>query len=133
TIDHSTLTGDQAVAANGGAGGVAVTLPGGLSASLLGVAGGGGVWNDGGALTVTNSTLTNNLAQGGSNGDASGSTAAYVVVGTAMGGAIGDGAFFTAATPSLVVGNSTFTANQSMGGSNLLYAVSNFTFPIPAD
>ncbi len=50
TIAHSTFTGDQAVAANGGTVSVAVTLPGGLSASLLGVAGGGGVWNDGGAL-----------------------------------------------------------------------------------
>ena len=131
TIDHSTFTGDQAVAANGGAVSVAVTLPGGLTASLLGVAGGGGVWNDGGALTVTNSTLTNNLAQGGSNGNASGSTAAYVVVGTAIGGAIGEGAFFTAATPSLVVGNSTFTGNQSLGGSNLLYSVSNSLPSVP--
>src|SRR5262249_25628759 len=133
TIDHSTFTSDQAVAASGGAVSVAVTLPGGLSASLLGVAGGGGVWNDGGTLTVTNSTLTDNLAQGGNSGNASASTAAFVVVGTAMGGAIGEGAFFTAATPSLVVGNSTFTGNQTLGGSNLLYAVSNFSFPTPAD
>ncbi len=133
TIDHSTFTGDQAVAANGGAVSVAVTLPGGLSASLLGVAGGGGVWNDGGAFSVTNSTLTDNLAQGGSNGNAEGSTAAFVVVGTAMGGAIGQGAFFTAATPSLVVGKSTFTGNQSLGGSNLFYAVSNYYPPYPAD
>jgi hypothetical protein len=50
-----------------------------------------------------------------------------------MGGAIGQGAFFTAAMPSLVVGNSTFTGNQSLGGSNLLYAVSNYYFPLPAD
>jgi hypothetical protein len=133
TIDHSTFTGDQAVAASGGVVGVAVTLPGGVSASLLGVAGGGGVWNDGGALCVTNSTLTDNLAQGGSNGNASGSTAAYVVVGTAIGGAIGESAFFTAATPSLVVGNSTFTGNQSLGGSSLLYSVSNAYPPYPAD
>ena len=97
------------------------------------MAGGGGVWNDGGSLSVTNSTLTDNLAQGGNNGNAEGSTAAFVVVGTAMGGAIGQGAFFTAATPSLVVGNSTFTGNQSLGGSNLLYAVSNFYPPYPAD
>ena len=131
TIDHSTFTGDQAVAANGGAVSVAVTLPGGLGASLLGVAGGGGVWNDGGALTVTNSTLTNNLAQGGSDGNASSSTAAFVVVGTAIGGAIGEGAFFTAATPGLVVGNSTFTGNQSLGGSDLLYAASNFNLSAP--
>ncbi len=130
TIDHSTFTGDQAVAADGGAVSVAVTLPGGLSASLLGVAGGGGVWNDGGALSVTNSTLTNNLAQGGSDGNASSSTAAFVVVGTAIGGAIGEGAFFTAATPGVVVGNSTFTRNQSLGGSDLLYSASNFTFPL---
>ncbi len=47
-----------------------------------------------------------------------------------MGGALGEGAFFTAATPSLVVGNSTFTGNQSLGGSDLLYAASNFTFPL---
>ena len=82
------------------------------------------------ALTVTNSTLTNDLAQGGSDGNASSSTAAFVVVGTAIGGAIGEGAFFTAATPGLVVGNSTFTGNQSLGGSDLLYAASNFTFPL---
>ena len=59
------------LAANGGTG-AAATLPGGVSATVLDVAAGGGVWNDGGTLTVTNSVLTNNLNQGGSNGDASG-------------------------------------------------------------
>jgi hypothetical protein len=64
SIDQSVLSGNRAVAGNGGSVGVAVTLPGGASATLLGVAGGGAIWNDGGSVAVSNSTLSNNLAQG---------------------------------------------------------------------
>jgi hypothetical protein len=120
TIDLSAFMGNQAVAGNGGAVGVAATLPGGLSATLLGVGAGGGIWNDGGALTVANSAFSNNLAQGGSDGDASASTALLTVVGTATGGAIGDGAFFTTATPSLAIRGSTLNRNQSHGGTNVV-------------
>ena len=132
-IDQSTFTADQAIGGNGGSVGVLVTLPGGVSATLLGVAGGGAIWTDGGSLTITNSTLTNNLVQGGSNGNASGSTASFVVVGTAIGGAIGSGAFFTTAVPSLTAGNSTFSGNQSLGGSNVTDAAAVNVFPNPSD
>jgi hypothetical protein len=118
TIDSSTFTGNQAVAGNGGSAGVTVTLPGGVSATLLGVAGGGGVWNDGGALTVTNSTLGKDLAEGGSNDDGSGSTATFAWVGTATAGAVGSGALFTAASPTAAIAGSTLSGNQSQGGTN---------------
>src|SRR5262249_44565998 len=122
SIDSSSLTGNQAVATNGGAVGVAATLPGGVSATLLGVAAGGGVWNDGGTLTVSNSMLTNNLNQGGSNGDATGSTASFVFVGSAIGGAVGSGVFFTTATPTLANTGSMLSGNQSIGGTSVLVA-----------
>ena len=64
TIDQSVFTANQAVAGDGGSVGVAVTLPGGISATLLGVAGGGGIWNDGGSVSVSDSSLSNNLVQG---------------------------------------------------------------------
>ncbi|HZY87574.1 MAG TPA: hypothetical protein VFE78_22235 [Gemmataceae bacterium] len=119
TIDASRFAGNQAVAGDGGAVGVAATLPGGVSATLLGVGAGGGVWNDGGSLDVTDSALSDNLARGGDNGDARASTARFVVVGTATGGAVGSGAFFTTATPALLIGGSTLSDNQSQGGTNV--------------
>jgi hypothetical protein len=129
SVTQSLFTGNQAVAANGGSVGVAVTLPAGISATLLGVGAGAGVWNDGGSVTVTNSILRNNLDQGGNNGDATGSTAMLPMVGTATGGAIGSGAFFTTATPSVAIAGSTLTGNQSLGGTNVF--VSSF-FPTDA-
>jgi hypothetical protein len=42
TIDQSVFTGNQAAAGNGGSAGAAAILPGGISATLLGVVGGGG-------------------------------------------------------------------------------------------
>jgi hypothetical protein len=126
-IDQSTLNGNQAVAANGGTVGVAVTLPGGSSATLLGVGMGGGVWNDGGSLAVTDSTLNGNLSQGGSNGDGRGNTATFLILGAATGGAVGSGALFTTATPSLAIAGSSLSGNQSQGGSNLTESVPLFS------
>src|SRR5581483_10893727 len=68
TIDQSTFTGNQAL---GGAGGVtsstgsglgssngeAVTLSSGIRGILVGVGMGGGLWNDGGSVTIANSTF----------------------------------------------------------------------------
>src|SRR5262249_49183312 len=116
TIDQSTFTGNEALGANGGFVGAAGTMAGGISTTLLGVAGGGGVWNDGGSVNVTDSTLNNNLIQGGSHGNANASTATFALNGTATGGAIGTGAFFTTATPNLVIAGSTVSGNQSLGG-----------------
>ena len=90
---------------------------------------GGGVWNDGGSATVTSCTLSNNLAQGGSNGDGSHITTQYLIVGTASGGAIGSGALFATQTPSLAITGSTLTGNNSLGGSNLLEAIPIFLNP----
>jgi hypothetical protein len=120
TIDQSTFTGNQAVAGDGGSVGTAVTLPGGLSITLLGMGAGGGVWNDGGSVTITDSLLSHNRGQGGSNGDASGSTAMLPLVGSAIGGAIGSGAFFTTATPTVAIAGSTLRGNQSRGGTNVV-------------
>jgi hypothetical protein len=115
TIDGSTFTGNQALGANGGSGGVPTTLPGGVTASLLGDAGGAGIWNDGGSLKVTNSTLSNNLTLGGTGGNPSTSPALANTFGDCIGGGIGDGAFFTTATPSLTVTGSTLTGNEAQG------------------
>jgi hypothetical protein len=122
TLDHSVLTGNQATAGNGGSAGAAATLPGGISATLLGVSGGGGIWNDGGSVNCTSSTLTNNRDQGGSNNDASGSTATFTLVGTALGGAVGSAAFFTTATPTVTIADSTLSGNESLGGTNVTVA-----------
>jgi hypothetical protein len=118
-IDRSTFTSNVAVAADGGTVGVAATLPNGSSVLLLGVAAGGGVWNDGGSVTVTSSSLNTNVDEGGSDGNDSGSAAAFSLVGTATGGAIGSGAFFTTATPSVAIAGSTLNTNRSQGGTNL--------------
>jgi hypothetical protein len=122
TIDQSVFTGNQAEAADGGTVGVAVTLPGGATATLLGVAGGGAVWNDGGTINLSNGTLADNLDQGGSNGDAHASTARFPFVGTAVGGALGSGSFFTTATPTLTIASSTLSDNQAQGGTNVVVA-----------
>ncbi len=127
TIDQGTLNGNQAVAANGGTAGVEVTLPGGSSATLLGVGMGGDVWNDGGSLTVTDSTLNGNLAQGGSNGDGSSNKATFLILGAATGGAVGSGSLFTTATPSLAIAGSSLSGNQSQGGSSLTESVPLFS------
>jgi len=119
TINQSTFTANQALAANGGTIGVAATMPGGISVTLLGVSGGGAVWNDGGSLTVTNSALDNNLDQAGNNGDATASMATFQFVGSAVGGAIGCGAFFSTATPVLAINSSTLSGNLSVGGTNV--------------
>src|SRR5262249_10043703 len=59
-----------------------------------------------------------NRNQGGSNGDASGSTAPFTFAGTAVGGAVGSGVFFTTATPTLVIIGSTLSGNQSIPGTS---------------
>jgi hypothetical protein len=115
-ISASTFIGNQTLGANGGTGGVLGTMAGGISTNILGVAAGGAMWNDGGIVTVNNSTLSSNLAQGGSSGDGNGTNATFAVVGTATGGAIGSGAFFTTATPALVIAGSILSGNQSLGG-----------------
>jgi hypothetical protein len=123
SIDQSLFSGNQAVGGSGGLIGVAATLPGGISASLLGVGAGGGIWNDGGVVTIANSSMSENQSQGGNNGDASSSTAKFVLVGTAIGGAVGSGAFFTTAMPDLSITNSTLKSNESQGGSNVVVGV----------
>src|SRR5262249_8840500 len=94
---------------------------------LLGVGMGGGVWNDGGSATVTNCTLSDNLAQGGSDSDGSHITTPFLIVGTASGGAIGSGTFFATQTPSLAITASNLSDNNSQGGSNVIEAVPVFS------
>jgi fibronectin-binding autotransporter adhesin len=120
TITQGTFSGDQVVAANGGSGGVSLTLPDGISASLLGFGGGGAIWNDGGALVVASSAFSSNVDQGGNNGDGTQSTASTVLVGSVVGGAIGSGSFFTAATPSVTLTGSTMSGNQCQGGTGVV-------------
>jgi hypothetical protein len=79
-IQDSAITGNRAVGGDGGTGGTVVSV------RLLGVAGGGGVWNDGGSVTVSNSSLSDNVAQGGNGGDARGNPV-FSFVGAAIGGA----------------------------------------------
>src|SRR5262249_5417533 len=65
---------------------------------------------------------SNNLVQGGSKGDASGSTASVVFAGTAIGGAIGSGALFTTTTPTLTIAGSTPSGKQAPRGTKLIPA-----------
>src|SRR5262249_15110633 len=120
TIDRCTFTGNQAFGGDGGTGGQAITLPDGTTVSLLGVVGGGAVWNDGGALTVTRSTFTGNEAvarDGSGNPTRLGSPA---VGGTAFGGALGSGNLFATSVPALSLADSTLTDNQAVGGDDTL-------------
>src|SRR5262249_42316370 len=91
-IHPSAFARNQAVASNGGSIGAAATLPGGIRATLLGVGAGGGIWNDGGSVLISDSLLTGNLDQGGSNSRVTSFTPAFVLAGTGIGGAIGSGA-----------------------------------------
>ncbi len=125
-ISHSTFTGNQALdgpkSAFGAQGGALSNEGFGHFAKLIldtctftdnsviaapqplnsfgGTAGGGGVWNSGVNLTVTDSNFTGNLAQGGPGG----------VNGTASGGGLYHA--FGGAT----VTGSTFTGNSALGG-----------------
>jgi fibronectin-binding autotransporter adhesin len=132
TIDQSTFSGNQAVGGDGGVtsttgstNGETATLASGIRGILVGVGMGGGLWNDGGALTITNSTFSDNLAQGGNNSNVSAlsSSAQFVFAGTADGGAIGSGAFFTTATPTVSIADSTLSDNQAIGGTNVNYSL----------
>jgi hypothetical protein len=135
-IDHSTFTGNQALGGDGGvtsstgsgvgsSNGETAILPGGIRGILVGVGMGGGLWNDGGSVTVTDSTFANNLAQGGSNGNVNAlpSSVQFVFAGNADGGGIGSGAFFTTATPTVSLTGSTLSDNQAIGGTNINYSL----------
>jgi hypothetical protein len=119
-IARTTFIANQAVGAGGGYVGTSAAMGGGIAVTLLGVAAGGCAWNDSGAVTFAHCSFTNNQAQGGSNNDASASTAAFPLAGTAIGGAIGDGDFFSSALPDLSITDSRLTGNQSIGGSNIV-------------
>src|SRR5260370_21164 len=69
----------------------------------------------GGSLSVTNSLLSKNLDQGGSNGDASGSTATFVIVVTTLGGAIGSGPCFSTAPPTAAIADTPLSCHPGRG------------------
>src|SRR5262249_10164096 len=76
-------------------------------------------WNDGGSVLISDSLLTGNLDQGGSNSRVTSFTPAFVLAGTGIGGAIGSGAFFTTAPPTVTIAGSTLSGNQSQGGTHV--------------
>jgi hypothetical protein len=129
TVAGSTFTNNQAVAAllsQRGISGAPATLQGTFSITLLDVAGGGGIWNDGGSLTVSNSGFSTNQAEG-----VSSVSFGATFIGSALGGAIGTGAFFTGATPSLTLNSSTLSGNVALAAATA-YDFFGFPFYFPA-
>jgi hypothetical protein len=98
SLDDVLVSGNQARAADGGAGG---------SGGDGGTGAGGGIYDDGALLTITNSTVNNNEASGGAGG-------AGGAAGNAEGGGIAAG---TMPSTGLSVTNSTITANTVTAGS----------------
>ncbi len=96
TLTNCRLDGNQAIGGDG-TGGFAL---------------GGAIWNEGAAtLTITNSTIMNNLAKGGDPDDNPGGP--FFSLGNALGGGIYSGSGAT-----LIVTNSAFIGNRAVGGNS---------------
>jgi hypothetical protein len=106
TITGSTFTDNQAIGGDGG--------KVGLNNNLVGIANGGAIFNKGAGatLTLTTSTLTGNLAQGGSGGSGANGASEYSLD-VATGGGITNGDHAI-----LFASGCTFSGNEARGGSH---------------
>lgn len=93
-VTESAFLGNRAIAGNGGTG--------------LGLGRAGALFNDNAQLTVANSTIVGNLAQGGSNINSRGR-----IIGMAAAGGI-----FNSDKGDLILRGSTVSGNRALGGSN---------------
>ncbi|HZU36424.1 MAG TPA: hypothetical protein VFA18_10975, partial [Gemmataceae bacterium] len=125
-VSNSAFTGNQALATSLGLGTTPATLLGSYAITLEDVAGGGGIWNDGGALSLANSTLTNNQANGVTD-----TSFGATFIGSALGGAVGTGAFFTNSMPGLKIANSTLSGNLALASASY-FSFFGFPFYFPA-
>ena len=88
---------------------------GALAGGAGGSAEGAGLYNNGGVVTVENSTFLNNIVKGGSGGKGGFSRSSFADAGTGgMGGDGLGGGIYNSGTLFLI--NSTFSANKAIGG-----------------
>ncbi len=104
TLDHSTLSGNEAHGSDG------LTIMG-SQAFLASSAAGGGLYVAGGMVYVNQSTFSNNRAQGGSGNRAD----ACIQIGAGY-GEQGEGGGLYVAGGTVSIDNSTFSGNGSIGG-----------------
>jgi hypothetical protein len=115
TLTNDTLSGNSTQGGNGGNGGIGGT--GGTTGGNGGVGSsgdGGGVYAAGGAVTLTNDTLSGNSAQGGGGG--SGGNGSSGDGGRAGAGGSASGGGVHAAGGTLTLTNDTLSGNRAQGG-----------------